>query len=830
MSAFLLFLLICFIVEAGSFNPYPVYGIRIVYQGVNCNGVPLLEEQLRIGDPELCFPYAGVWYDARSFRLSINVSESGVNETVVTTNYRDASCSSSSFLGHAQLSTNVCIKDASNPGLSFKVTLARSSIPPIGFLSKINGYSENVYTTPNSFCAAGDAATPSLVLRRTFEPDSCWTQPNSQHFKYQCLNILTDHFDKYFTTTNKVQECSMPHDFYLSKFYLPPPNCQKASSYPGGGYMFSMFTPQNASRFLGTLSLDGYYQSISCPSEETAFFKLQLEDLFSVWAVRTASSTLALCGSLLTMAVIWSMKKWSDATRIIYYLALAQMCYDASFFLPQPDGANVATSSAYIDTRIVMAYLVRVFSLSTLLISNLLAFTVVHIVVRLTQFQIKKWLAPLIIFIALVSLALPLPTLLVELRILDVPLALPNGKPNTQNPGLVSLYIVGVVQVVAIGFNLGSYILVTLNRLKRRGQGSIDPKQQKADPLAEITRRLALYPLIQACTQLPSIWYIYDGLLKTVSDDTFTSMQYRAFEYLYALIAPIAGFMFSVVFLFFHPGALRSFKDMLKRLLFISSTAKLTAELGKLQQLSGAAAKEKATVMAQLLEEGVPTWELERAYESHLQKEASFQRTRREHPDLSEEQVREMCTRSSLGAFLGITTARNNNTNTNTNYHATAGAYSEDAAVNDAVDEDENDDLSERDAVFLETDQDGQLSVKGFSADEIKDVDEDTLSELAAVERRFQRRTTKIGAGGSPKKPPPPPLPPKKNNNIFISMSQILHRGTPGVAVVVGESTVINPTLTVSERPHTWRLEASKLAATLSSARSSTAQDQHFAL
>jgi len=655
------------------------YAIRISFADSKCTGPGVKEEQLRVGDSAICFQYAGVWASSRSFQLFRGVSSMNSSDTfVVTQNYRDSSCKSSTFHGRELLSANKCLPDLTNPGLSYRISWSNN--PPTSFHSGIHGYVDTTFS-------ASDCSDSAIIMRRTFDQRFCFSQPNSQKFIFSCRYLLTEKWDTFYTKVNKVQECNQQGEYYLSKFYTPPQKCQPADAYPGGGYSFNMFTPQTQAQTQTVMSFQGFYQSVSCTESQTDFFSEQISDLFNVWAIRTASSTMALLGSILTLSIIWSMKKWTDATRIIFYLSLAQVCYDASFYLPQPDGEGVATDMYYARAKIIMEYFTRVFSLCSLLLSNVLGFTVVYIVAFMRQFTIKKYTGKIIFTIFVFSIMLPLTTLLVELSLLpnSGPLVLADGKPNHQNPGVTALYFVGVVQVCAIAFNLIVWITVTVGRI--RASRNNPSRQLTTDPLHEITRRLALYPLIQACTQLPSIWFIYDAFLKSVSDDTVTSIHYRIFEYVYALVAPMAGLLFCIVFVLYHPGARKLFKNMLKRALGVSSAERLAAELKSLQHLHG-------------------------------------------HGDGGAAGRRELCDkseRSSLGAFLGINKPTNQQ----------SGAQGGENEIENFTDDDNSEEL---DFKYLERDPNGSVRVRAFTIQEIQEVDDEQLSELAAIQERLHHR------------------------------------------------------------------------------------------
>jgi len=124
---------------------------------------------------------------------------------------------------------------------------------------------------------------------------------------------------------NEVQACPTTPMAYLSKFYAPPPTCQSAASYPGGGLVFSKFSPE-FNKSSAVISLAAYSQQLACDAPESSFFQGQLNDLVNIYITKMVSAGLALACSLLQIATICSMKKWTEATKIILCLAVVQLC------------------------------------------------------------------------------------------------------------------------------------------------------------------------------------------------------------------------------------------------------------------------------------------------------------------------------------------------------------------------------------------------------------------------------------------------------------------------------------------------------------------------
>ena len=508
----------------GSAGSPVYYGVRLGYSGSTCSTTRvLMEEHLRVGDPDICFRYDASWENARSFRLYRAVDAANGNLTyIVTHNYHDSACSM--FQSRRFLPADACHPDLENQGSSFRISWVQDTTPP-AFSSNIVGYTLTMYTSASAACVSARVDSPTVVMRRTFSPNRCFAQPNAQSFLYSCKPMLTEHWDKFYTVTNAVQECDaggqiLDATAFISKTYLPPPQCQAARAAPGGGLLYNYFTPQNAT--MGKTSVlfaSGWHQSLSCPVPRSGLILSMFKDMLYTWAIRSIISLISVVSSIATIAIIFKMKKWTEATKIIFCLSVAQLCYDVAFFTPYPHESVVATEASFILSKRISAYLVRVFSLCTLLISNLLGLTVVYIVVFSKQFKVKKLLGPIVAGIVLLAVGLPLPTLLSELGSLEGlsigASSLSDPMAGLSKPAIIGIFLTGLLQIISVFFNIAAFITVTvatLNSKKRRDCSSFcspTDKNAKVDPIQEVSKRLALYPVIQSCTQLSGIWYIY---------------------------------------------------------------------------------------------------------------------------------------------------------------------------------------------------------------------------------------------------------------------------------------------------------------------------------
>lgn len=530
---------------------------RLSYGDAACKTGVVMQEQMRVGDEGACFKYiqASPSYGA-SFRLHY-----AVPGFLVTTSYIDAGCVSLTASPYESLQVGVCQADMVNVGRSFLIQVTNSSTVS----DVVHGYVESIYGSDATTCGAAP------LLRRIYGSNRCFAQPNmADRYQYSCKKTLVMKDDVLYTTMTEINRCG-ELDRYLYKKYLPPPSCTQLSAastaYPGGARSFVYFTPTR-NRTNAVVSLSGYYQDISCTSPPSASYFQKFSDYLLQWYIKIGTCSLSLLGSIVVIIIIFNTPKWTDANKIIMCLSWAQLFYDLSFYSQCPQSEAVLSSPLYASTLAIGLFFCRFFSISTLLISNILSVIITYVIAYRAGLVLRRRLPIYLACVFIVAIVPTLPILLIDLGILV------DSADSSIRLGCMDAFL--LTQLGSIVINAAAFVyfqtrIHEINKLTccQRG-GAPEDTTSKASPLHELARRVVFYPLVQCITQGPVIWINCDRSfrrtdLTRITDDQSTQVQFRFFDYAVAVLTPLAGTLFCLVYVRFHPGAWEKFVSVMLR-------------------------------------------------------------------------------------------------------------------------------------------------------------------------------------------------------------------------------------------------------------------------
>jgi hypothetical protein len=255
-------------------------------------------------------------------------------------------------------------------------------------------------------------------------------------------------------------------------------------------------------------------------------------------------ASISLLADLLTVALIVDMGKRTGFLMLVMSLSMSQLLYDIGFFFR--NSAEITPNSpaygfytfAYIFTQIFGG-------IATTLITNAIAFIVAIIAFTLRSYDIAanlKYIAAWIFILAFVPAVIA-------------------GILHFSGAGLwlypyyyyISLRAVSIlVNIVLCGMlvvrlnSMGIYIF--------SGHSN-----DSVHPIAALSSRMILYPIIQVLTRLGAIWMELGYPEGTVTDDNQEirdDPNYLIALTLFSIFGPAAGIGFFVVFIFMQPKAL----------------------------------------------------------------------------------------------------------------------------------------------------------------------------------------------------------------------------------------------------------------------------------
>ncbi len=257
-----------------------------------------------------------------------------------------------------------------------------------------------------------------------------------------------------------------------------------------------------------------------------------------------AVASVSLLADLLTVSLIVSMGKRTGFLMLVMSLSMSQLLYDIGFFFrnsaeeSQGPAAFDFLTFTYIFTQIVGG-------IATTLITNAIAFIVAIIAFTLRSYDIAanlKYIAGWIFFLAFVPAMCAAILRLTSPELWYYPYYY-----------YISLRAVSIV----VNIVLCGMLIVRLN-----GMGIYIFSGKSNDsihPIAALSSRMILYPIIQVLTRLGAIWMELAYPAGTVADDDSAlhdDPNYRIALTLFSIFGPAAGIGFFVVFIFMQPKAL----------------------------------------------------------------------------------------------------------------------------------------------------------------------------------------------------------------------------------------------------------------------------------
>lgn len=327
----------------------------------------------------------------------------------------------------------------------------------------------------------------------------------------------------------------------------------------------------------------------------SSFFRAYTYDL-------TVSIIFCLCLSLVAgLAVVLAIlrKKWTRLTnfdRLVLALTLWQIVYDLSYLLqqsivPDPYGRYPSSLftifctsecrdrtgehdddygprhilSSYVVGNDVLVFLYKWSEIGGGLCSNLLTTTVVWIVAfsRAPSWQSNN-LNSIMFGIALLSMVFPLVQLIFYTDgIRQFPYrgeATDDARPDSEKTAKESYDFninnsktMTAFQVLIMTFNfIGCCMVwwfVRNSSQKARSQG----RAVADSPMMEVSKRLALYPLIQLVTKLPEIRFYLECKEKSAELDYYKSEEFRVCQFSRRIIPSTTGLWFALVWFYFQP-------------------------------------------------------------------------------------------------------------------------------------------------------------------------------------------------------------------------------------------------------------------------------------
>jgi len=774
----------------------------------------IAEDFIRVGDDGNCFTYDPQRSTTMKLPVSFRLWMTDGGSTLVTQNYREKDCITPS--GYSKTKVGKCTANAVDNKQWFQLSWFASKPSPV-----VKGYVQRYYS--NVATGAATCSNSALTIERVVQNfGACFTQPNTkgQQMQYSCKRILTSHWDRLSTTAVEAQLCNAPASTYVAKNYLPPALCEPAASYPVASAVFLNAFPQNGSSTMAVTVADFQFAADCTLPYEDAFFLSQMRQLQQNWLIKTASCSLSLLCSLLTVAIILLMKKRNDISNVVLCMSIAQIFYDCSFYSPYPASYQLVTSPAYIMSTYVSQFFSRGFSLVVLLITNIFAVSVVYIVALYKQFDVKSKLPTLVCCSVVLGLVFPLTILLGETSIIstDLSTAIVAGKANYKNPIVVCIFLLGLLQVIGIGGNAIACLLVIYHACKvSPGINASSSLLEVGRPLLEVGKRLSLYPAVQVITQLSAMWFEYEQISKEISDDSYHDERYVVYSYVCSGIVPLAGTLFFLIFLFYHKNAMATVKAELGPWFgYRGKEAQLTGILeadqrkrDKRGRRGGGDDEERGAFFAELRARGVPEEDWDHLFAEHRRKGADLALLREEHPDASEGEIEAMYERQHATLESIVNRARNSQPATGSNDEE------------EQEDEDEDEEYDEYPAAGGAADgwggrgqEDGDESrffehdgrLRAFTRAEMSQMDDQMLVELAIAEQRFRARTrTQTVEQGPLDQVPAPPARPGSRpvGSVFVSMTQIFTSSHESERVAGEVESSVNP-IVHSVRPLTW--------------------------
>lgn len=261
--------------------------------------------------------------------------------------------------------------------------------------------------------------------------------------------------------------------------------------------------------------------------------------------IQVSIASLSLLCSLLTIFLIYVMKKWNGYSIMIVNLSLAQSIYDVSIIMSCGSGDDFFTAERFL----------RYFSGSAAsLWTNVILLVVAYVVYKLQIFDVKKNFLQILIVIVIS------PALTVSVLQLKFP--------------QIMLYF--WFRIASIALNIFVYLAVqrklrlmstlrpdwSINGWKDWWRGKSryrteSSNELKRDPIRLLAHRLKYYPMVQILSRVGVAWFEFithtDGF--TYAYSIHAPVKDQVAFFLYSFTQPSAGIGFFIVFLWVSPGA-----------------------------------------------------------------------------------------------------------------------------------------------------------------------------------------------------------------------------------------------------------------------------------
>ena len=252
----------------------------------------------------------------------------------------------------------------------------------------------------------------------------------------------------------------------------------------------------------------------------------------------------SLISTVITLVLIFDMKRWNAYMLLIFNLTFCQFFYDLAFFFLITYQAN--------SSQLALTFLTTFGGVAVTLWTNIISFILCYIVLYLTSFNVYGYFKIFFISIMIPSLTLA------SLNVIYY------------DSNETKLYFTDFYYWLRIGsivFNIAVHGIITykLNRMgfeKKNGDNTV-PIQR--DPVRVLASRLKYYPIVQIITRIGAAWYEAVYGYDTESFDNHMDVTQKISFFLYAVFVPSAGFGYFVIFLLVQPKALAVFKARLQR-------------------------------------------------------------------------------------------------------------------------------------------------------------------------------------------------------------------------------------------------------------------------
>lgn len=280
-----------------------------------------------------------------------------------------------------------------------------------------------------------------------------------------------------------------------------------------------------------------------------------LENLNTWWIMRTTIAALSCIAGIAMLSILLrERKKWTIYKRLIFVICFTQLMVDATFLAdPYSDRFQLYEVPSRDLGRIDLVLFFRYsFTTATCLTSNFMMYIVFYTIQYTRSFTLSSTKRRLVMgCIFITSLGPALAQYLTSYFALNYGLSLgisyKQHDINYEIASRVTMYT--IIASVTTNVLLFSVVIFALSCT---GRGIFSSTLL----IRELTNRIIVYPLIQILTQVPASWetLIYLSNPDLAKDDAwYKTKDYIACWYLYSLLVPSAGLLFSIAFMSTDP-------------------------------------------------------------------------------------------------------------------------------------------------------------------------------------------------------------------------------------------------------------------------------------